>query len=224
MRGSLNMTAWIVSQQGRHGEAERANQEALDIALRMDDVGWQCDILVNASQILRRQERFAEAMARCQAALELLPMLSDAQQQYVEADINVELGKIARDQRDWQTAQTHFQAARAVFRLDIENPVFNIERAWAAIGQFAFVSHQLGDLESAANMYQESIDFLRETGSRGFLTTLQVRFALLEEQRGNCAAALEHAREALEWSSKLGMAQERAQAKALVGRLEPLKR
>jgi len=219
MRGSLNMIAWIVSQQGRHDEAERANQEALEIALRIDDVAWQCDILVNASRILRRQERFDEAMARCLAALQLLPLLSDAQRQYVEADINLEMGKIARDQRDWQTAQTHFEAARAVFRLDIENPVFNIERAWGAIGQFAFVSHQLGDLENAANMYQESLDFLRETGSRGFLTTLQVRFATLEEQRGNRAVALEYAREALEWSRKLGMAQERAQAEALVGRL-----
>jgi len=219
MRGSLNMIAWIVSQQGRHEQAEWANEEALAAALRIDDVAWQCDILVTASQILRRQERFDEAMARCQAALRLLPLLSDAQRQYVEADINLELGKIARDQRDWHTAQTHFQAARAVFRLDIENPVFNIERAWGAIGQFAFVSHQLGDLENAAKMYQESIDFLRETGSRGFLTTLQVRFATLEEQRGNPAVALEYAREALEWSHKLGMAQERAQAEALVGRL-----
>ena len=178
---------------------------------------------MNASQILRRQERFEEAIARCWAAQRLLPLLSDAQRQYVEADINIELGKIARDQRDWPTAQAHFQAARAVFRLDIENPVFNIERAWGAIGQFAYVAHQLGDLENAATMYQESIEFLRETGSRGFLTTLLLRFATLEEQRGQRATALEHAREALEWSRKLGMAQERAQAEALVGRLEPLK-
>jgi LuxR family glucitol operon transcriptional activator len=219
MRGSLSMIAWLVSQQGRHDEAEWANEEALAIALRIDDVAWQCDILVNASQILRRQGRFDEAMARCQAAIRLLPMLSNAQRQYVEADINIELGKIARDQQDWQTAQKHFQAAQAVFRLDIEDPVFNIERAWGAIGQFAFVSHQLGDLENAAKMYQESIDFLREMGSRGFLTTLQVRFATLEEQRGNRAVALEYAREALEWSRKLGMAQERAQAEALVARL-----
>ena len=43
--------------------------------------------------------------------------------------------------------------------------------------------------------------------------------ASLEEQRGNYTVALEHAGEALEWSRKLGMAQEQAQAEAIVTRL-----
>jgi hypothetical protein len=52
------------------------------------------------------------------------------------------------------------------------------------------------------------------------VATLLVRFGALEEQRGNRAAALEYAREALEWSRKLGMVQEQAQAEAILGRLE----
>ena len=79
--------------------------------------------------------------------------------------------------------------------------------------------HQMGDLETAAKMYGESLNALRELGSRGYFATVLLRYAELEDQRSNQAAALEYAREALEWSRKLGMAQERAQAEALLERL-----
>ena len=46
-----------------------------------------------------------------------------------------------------------------------------------------------------------------------------IRLASLEEQRGNRAVALDYAHEALEWSRRLGMVQEQAQAEAIVGRL-----
>jgi hypothetical protein len=72
-------------------------------------------------------------------------------------------------------------------------------------------------------MYQQSLSFFRETGGKGYMIILLVRLATLEEQRGNHAAALEHAREALEWSDRLGIAWERTQAEAIVRRLEPRK-
>jgi hypothetical protein len=68
-------------------------------------------------------------------------------------------------------------------------------------------------------MYHESLEYLRETGSRGYITTLQVRYAALEEQRGNHTAAHENATEALEWARKLGMAREQAQAEAILERI-----
>ena len=52
------------------------------------------------------------------------------------------------------------------------------------------------------------------------MTTCLVRLAALEEQRGNHAAGLDYAREALDWSGKLGMIHEQAQAEAIVRRLE----
>ena len=52
------------------------------------------------------------------------------------------------------------------------------------------------------------------------MTTLLVRLALLEDQRGQYSAALRYGRDALEWSSKLGLAKELAQAEALMRRLE----
>src|SRR5207253_3168327 len=100
----------------------QANAEALAISSQLGDPAWQCEILITGSQIFRRQGLFEVSLKRCQQALALLSNLSEAQRLYVQADINIELGKIARDQRDWQHAQAYFQAARDVFRLDIENP------------------------------------------------------------------------------------------------------
>ena len=68
-------------------------------------------------------------------------------------------------------------------------------------------------------MYLQAVESCRLTGGKGALTTLLVRLAALEQQRGNPAEAIEYAREALEWSRKLGMVQERAQAEALLARL-----
>ncbi len=87
------------------------------------------------------------------------------------------------------------------------------------MGELALVTHQRGDLDTAARMYRQSLDICREFGSIAHLTTLLVRLAALEEQRGNTAIAFDYAREALEWSRKLGMVQERAQAEAIVMRL-----
>jgi hypothetical protein len=46
------------------------------------------------------------------------------------------------------------------------------------------------------------------------------RAASLDEQLGNFPDALFHAHEALEWSKRLGMVQEQAQAEAIIARLE----
>ncbi len=51
------------------------------------------------------------------------------------------------------------------------------------------------------------------------MATLLVRLAALEEQRGNHAASLQYAREALDWSRRLGLVQEQEQAEALLQRL-----
>jgi hypothetical protein len=44
--------------------------------------------------------------------------------------------------------------------------------------------------------------------------------ASLEEQHGDLDESLAHAQEALDWSKRLGMLQEQAQAEAIIARLE----
>jgi LuxR family glucitol operon transcriptional activator len=207
--------SWILSQQGDHKEADRYLSDAFNIAQQTDDVLWQCEILILTSQTLRRQKELEQALKVCQQALQLV---AEPQYSYERASIEYELGKIARDQGDWNTAQAHFLAARDAFVRNSDSATPG-EHTWGILAQLGFVKHQLGDTDSAAQMYLQAIESCRLTGGKGALTTLLVRLASLEEQRGNSTEALEYAHEALEWSRKLGMVQERAQSEALLARL-----
>jgi hypothetical protein len=88
------------------------------------------------------------------------------------------------------------------------------------LSNLGFVEHQLGHLDTAEQMYLQCLAFFRELGSRGAMTTLLSRLALLEEQRGNRTVAFAYAREALHWSRRLDMDRERAQMEALCSRLD----
>lgn len=211
--------SWVLSQQGHHEEAERYLADALNIAEQMENIAWQCQILVNYSQILRRGNAFDQAFERCQQALDLSAQLTGTQQLYVQAIIAYELGKYYRDLGNWPDAQSHFIAARDVFRYDDADPVFNAELAWGILSNLGFIEHQFGHLETAEQMYLQSLEFYREFGSRGSMATLLVRLATLEERRGNHGASLQYAREALDWSRRLGLVLQQAQAEALLQRL-----
>jgi hypothetical protein len=80
----------------------------------------------------------------------------------------------------------------------------------------------MGDLDSAANIYQQCVDQYHDIMGKSYLARLLVRFASLEEQRGHPDVALGYAQEALEWSERLGIVQEQAQARAICARLVSL--
>jgi LuxR family glucitol operon transcriptional activator len=219
LRNELNWLAWTIGQQGRLDEADRAFAEALTLAEELDDPIWHIELLVNMAQLARRQGRPDVAARRCVDALGLLDTVSSEQRSFARADILVERGKIARDQGDWSNAQLYFQAAREVFEITSEAVGFNAERAWGAYSLLAYATHQLGDIDTAARMYTEALGAIREFGSRGYLATVLVRFAELEEQRGRYQAALIYAQEALELSTIMDLKPEKEQAAELVFRL-----
>lgn len=220
LRSELNGFAWTIGQQERYDEAAQAFSEALSLTLADGDLPWQAEILVNMAQLARRQGDFAVAEARCAEALALVDAIAGELQPFVRADITIEQGKIARDRGDWASARLLFQSARDVFQTDIDNPNFNMERAWGVYSQLAFVTHRMGNLDDAARMYRKSLAALRDVGSRSYLTTVLVRFAELEAERGQPESARDYALEALDWSRKLGLALERSQAEALIRRLD----
>src|SRR5262249_52053736 len=141
------------------------------------------------------------------------------EQRYVRADLEYEQGKFARDRGDFLVARQHFVTAREEFLDGQQESVLNVDRVWGVLRNLGFVAHQLGDLETAAQMYKQCFNALRDIGSRGYIVILLIQLALVEEQRGNRPAALGYAGEALEWARKLGMAREQAQAEAIVRRL-----
>jgi tetratricopeptide (TPR) repeat protein len=211
--------AWVYGQQGRYQEAELALESGLAITNQIGDVMWQIEILGRYSQTVRRQGELSKAEEYFRQAFQLLGAIPERQTPYIRADLEYEMGKIARDRGDWKTAGHYFYTARSVFSIDEDNPLFNIERAWGILGNVGYVAHQRGELDEAHKYYLQCLTFFRQSGGKGNLATQLVRLAALEEQRGNSAMALDYAREALEWSRKLGMVQERVQAEAIVGRL-----
>jgi tetratricopeptide (TPR) repeat protein len=214
-----HVLSWILSDRGRHEEAERHVAEALKTVRQIGDPSWQCEVLVNHARIFRRRNMFDKALAYCRQALQLVPQSPGTQQVYLRAYIEYEFGKFYRDRGDWPVAYRHLHVARGVFCHDESDPVFNMELAWGILSNLGFVEHQLGDLDAAEQLYLQCLSFFKELGSRGNMATLLGRLALLEEQRGNLAAALEYANEALDWSRRLGMVEEQALMEALHTRL-----
>ena len=209
----------MLRQQGRQAEAEAYAADALVVARAIGNPLWQCDVLIHYSQVLRQRRDFAAAEDLCRQALLLVPQLPPAQQLFVRADVDYELGRVARDRGEWPAAEQRFVAACAVFRHDEDNPGFNLEYAWSLYSNLGFVKHQVGELDTAALIYAKALAYLKAAGSKGHMATLLVRLAQLEHARGDPGAALEYAAEALEWSVRLGMVQERAQAEQLLASL-----
>jgi tetratricopeptide (TPR) repeat protein len=209
----------VLSQIGRHEEAEGYVADALEIARQMGNITLQCEALIYKSLVLRHRKAFEQALECCQQALRLVDLAPIPHQISQRAGIEFELGKIALNRDDWQAAQSHFLIARNLLREDDGELRFNPELVWQLRSYLGLVAHRLGDLDTAAKEYLEALSFFKEIGTKGVMTTLLVRLASLEEQRGNPTAALDYAREALEWSRKLGTVHEQAQAQAIMGRL-----
>jgi tetratricopeptide (TPR) repeat protein len=210
---------WILSHRGQLEEAEHYIADALKTVRQVGDPSWECSVLTNYARILRRRHKFELALAYCRQAQELVPLAADAQQIYLRAYIEYELGKFYRDHGDWQDAQRHLYAARDVFRDDEADPAFNVELAWGILSNLGYIEHQLGNLDTAEQMYLQCLSFVRELGGRGTMTTLLTRLAQLEEQRGSHTTALAYANEALHWTRRLGMVEEQTLMEELHVRL-----
>jgi LuxR family glucitol operon transcriptional activator len=219
----IHVLGWVLCQQNLYEEAKYYIEDAIKISSQLGDVAWQCEALLMYAQALRGQKEFNLAREYCVRAAEFVAILDEEQKLHMQADIEIELGKIARDSSNWQEALKHFMSARNVFTPDNEDsqPVFNLERAWGININLGLTYYELGDLNAAADLYTESLKFAREIGSKGTMTGLLVRLATLEEQRGNLQMAFSYASEALDWSKYLGMKKEQQQAGAICARLAP---
>jgi tetratricopeptide (TPR) repeat protein len=216
----LNLLSWILSQQGKHADAEQAIESALNLAREQGVVEWEADLLQTLSQALRRKGDLAKSVQACMAAMALIDSLPADQRDYLRANIEYELGKVARDKENWREAKRLFERARAIYREDIANPVFNIERTWGLLSNLGLVAHKLGNLDEAIENYRKALAFFRTEGGIVNVATLLVRMAALEEQRGQINAAGKYAREALELCQQMGLAQERAEAESLLRQIE----
>ena len=79
--------SFVLSQQGRYAEAEQYISHALEVARHLSDVSWQCEVLVDSSRIMRRRNRFDEAVERCQQALGLVAPPNNRRQVYLKSSV-----------------------------------------------------------------------------------------------------------------------------------------
>jgi LuxR family glucitol operon transcriptional activator len=215
-----NILAWILSQQGEHSEAEKRVTQALRIAEQISSPEWQIDVIQTYSQVVRRQFLFDDAIKICDRANILIRQIPEEHQPYVRANIEYELGKIARDGEAWESAERHFLEARIVYNEDVKDPVFNLEWIWGLLSNLGLVSHKLGHLDLALERYKKALSFFQQGGSIGNIATLLVRLSELQLERGDKISARHYAENALELSQRLGLAQEQKQLIFIFARLE----
>ena len=213
--------AWVFEKQGRFSELETSLTEAIDAAVSLGDIGLQCQGLLQFSKSLRHRGNFASAFDYCQRAYVLLeqPNIDYEKTGFLKADIAYELGGIERDRGNWYAAKDYFLKARSVISADSSNTDIILDRVWGIQGQIAFLEHKLGNLDNAAILYHQALQYCRDIGNKGTLTTLLLRLASLEEERKNLSSSLQYAEEAIAWSRQLDMEQELAQAEAIRKRL-----
>lgn len=215
-----NILAWILSQQGNHSEAEKRVAQAMRIAEQIASPEWQIDVLQTYSQVRRRQLLFEDAVEICNRANNLISQIPEEHQPYIRANIEYELGKIARDREAWENAELHFLEARTVYNEDVEDPVFNLEWVWGLLSNLGLVAHKRGGLDLALERYEKALGFFQQGGSIGNIATLLVRLADLQLDRGDRLAARRYAEDGLDLSKRLGLEQEQNQLKAIFARLK----
>ena len=214
----LYSLAWVQSQQGEYDTAAETLTTALAKARSSSDVAWQIELVGMLSQNARRKGDIAAAEQYARTAYAMLSDLSGDTRRYAQAEIDYELGKIARDQGAWHEAQQWFEQVLTVFPVDNMQPRFNPERSWGILGNLGLVLHRQGRLTDADALYVRALAFFRESGGRAYTSTILVRRAELLLDRGDVAAARSHAHEGLELATRLGMIKEIGQAQELLAR------
>ena len=211
--------AWVLRRQRRFEESEHAITEAIDLAARSLNYAQQSEALIEYSRLLRVTGLFERALAVCHQAQGLISGVDEANRVYVQASIQYELGRIARDLEDWGQAQQHFLAVRTLFAQMDDDPVFRAEFAWGLFRQLAIVAERQGEVETAAQMYRQCLEAGRITGMGAYEADVLVRIARLELQLGRMESAQKYAREALTSGQRFHLPREQSEAEALLALL-----
>lgn len=210
---------WVLRGQQRFEEAERIITEAITLASHIGDHGRQSDALIAYSNVVRNQGQFTQARALCNQAAELLPGVDPTYRIYIQANIEYELGHVARARGDWAGAEHHLLAVRDLFNQPENDPIFTTEFGWGLYRQLGVVAEHRGDLERAIQLYEQSLGLGRTTGMGAHEANVLVRVARLELQLGHSERSRQYAVEALASGRIYRLPREQAEAETLLARL-----
>lgn len=222
LTGLFRQLAWIYGQMGDFAEAAaylRQGSRACDSLQGRHASQAQVPILLTWGQVLRKAGKLDEATEKYEIARVLI------EEQQLEGErpetLEFELGKLARDKGDWESARQSFSKIVDWSKNREENNLaFSPDLVMGARGSLAFVLSQLGEYEEAEAECLASMTFGEKRGGRGYYAMLQYRLSLIKEAVGDLEEALVLAESALATCYQLGMKPEIPEFELLVDRLQ----
>jgi tetratricopeptide (TPR) repeat protein len=211
-----NIIGWVLSQMGEYAEAEKMCQDALTWYQSVSNREGESVVLQHLSIIHRKRGDFDTARQLNDRAWRIADERAIGD---LKVWILVEYGKLARDQHEWEAAWTYFSIVKDWFEKRVEQTPRDEPLARGVWGQLALVAYHLGRPQEAKDLCLKSLEFYERYGTKGYMATLKYRLALAEEALGEDEAALRHAKEAVDWSERLGMKPDHAEALMLLDRL-----
>ncbi|HSB61101.1 MAG TPA: tetratricopeptide repeat protein, partial [Vicinamibacteria bacterium] len=175
---------------GRHGDARRAYESALEIAEAARDLRGQGVDLGQLGALALAEGRLEEARARYQAALRLFQQLREPA---LEAVAWHQLGRVAHAKGEWDDAERQYREAARI--REASGSLAGAVHAWS---QLALLSQDAGRPETAEGWYRKAIDVDRQLGDPLPLGRHLGGLAdLLKERPGRLVEARRLAEEAL---------------------------
>ena len=213
---NLGIVGWIFNQWGDLQQAERVFNETLELYRLGKSREGECLALQWLGMIPRKRGQFEQAADLYEQAWHIAcePDSSDLQ-----ALVNMERGKLARDMQDWSNAQSYFIEVRRWFETKAETDPRDAPLLAGAWGQLATVESALGNYETAREQFLKSFDLYQIGASQGFKATMKLRLARVELALNHPEAALEYARDAAYWFERLGMSPDLEEAREFLAQL-----
>jgi tetratricopeptide (TPR) repeat protein len=221
LAGICRQAGWIKAQLGQFEAADAYFQQGLAAAAKVPDKDGlivRTDLLITLGQATRKAGDFQksrEIFERCQQLIDTHQLSHE-----VQADLDFEWGKWARDQQDWDTAQHYFQRVLDwADQMQQQQRGYQYDMALGTQGNMAFVRFQQGHYAEARAMCQRAMQFYETQGGKPYFAILNYRFALIEEALGDIQSARRHAAIALDLAQQMGLVVEQPIMHALVARL-----
>ena len=199
---NLGIDGWILNQWGDLQQAEQVFNEALELYRLGESRDGECVALQWLGMIPRKMGQFGRAADLYEQAWRIACELDSGD---LQALVNMERGKLARDMHDWSNARSYFIEVRKWFETKAETDPRDAPLLAGAWGQLATVESALGDYETAREQFLRSRDLYQIGASQGFKATIKLRLARVELALNHPEAALEYARDAAYWFERLGM-------------------
>jgi tetratricopeptide (TPR) repeat protein len=173
-----SITGWILTQRGEYEDAASLFDESLNEYKMASVQEGEGIALQHLSTAYRKQKMFEKAKQLNDDALKIAENLGFGD---LEALVNTNFGKLARDMGDWNLAWAYFTKVRDYFEGRVEETPRDEPLARSTWGHLAIVAYHLGRPEQAKELCLRSLKYFEVRGTKGYLATLKYRLALAEE-------------------------------------------